>query len=243
MDSQNMRLLFMLLPKLPLIVRVAVLHVLRLSDSAKYLDLRSALVVSVLRSFLEPSPSKPRSISAIQKLTLKDPGVKGRMWISTYTSPAPPETGARDVLLTAIDDLRNHSLPEPNFRIPDLVEVEAEWTGYRASAAPDEPLPNMNGRELYGEMMKEVREPTTILYLHGGAYYLCDPSTHRATVKRLVKLTGGRGYSVRYRLAPQHPFPAALLDAFVSYLTLLYPPPGAWHEPVQPEHIIIAGDR
>lgn len=233
----------MLLPKLPLIARVAVLHVLRLSESAKYLDLRSTLVVAVLRSFLEPSPSKPRTISAVQKLTLKDPGIKGRIWVSTYTSPVPPETDARDALLTALDDLRDHSLPEPKFKIPDLVDVEAEWTGYRAFAAADESLPNLSGKEMYEEMMKEVSEPTTILYLHGGAYYLCDPSTHRATVKRLAKLTRGRGYSVRYRLAPQHPFPAALLDAFVSYLTLLYPPPDAWHEPVKPEHIVIAGDR
>ena len=71
--------------------------------------------------------------------------------------------------------------------------------------------------------MKECKSPVTVLYFHGGAYYLLDPSTHRPTTKKLAKLTGGRCYSVRYRLAPQNPFPAALLDALVSYLTLLYP--------------------
>lgn len=46
----------------------------------------------------------------------------------------------------------------------------------------------------------------------------------------------------RYRLAPQNPFPAALLDTFVAYLYLLYPPAGALHKPVPASKIAIAGD-
>jgi hypothetical protein len=243
-DYHNFKMLMMLLPKLPLIVWVSVMHVLRLSESAKYLDLRSALVVSVLRSFLEPSPSQEQSISAVQRLTLKDPGIKGRIWVSTYTSPPPPETDARDALMKAIRDMSDPSLPAPQHRtVPEMVHVQAEWTGFRAAASSDAPLPAISGKEMYHKMMAECTEPTTILYLHGGAYYLCDPSTHRPATKQLAKQTGGRCYSVRYRLAPQNPFPAALLDALVSYLTLLYPPPGAFHEAVKPEHLVIAGDR
>lgn len=233
----------LLLPKLPLIVRVAVMHVLGLSEQAKYLDLRSTLIVSVVRSFVEPSPNKSHSISAVQKLTLRDPGVKGRIWVSTYAAPPPPETSIRDSLMKAIHDMRDTSLPEPLFKTPELTSVEAEWTGYRAAASAKDPLPRLSARDMYHEMMKECSQPTTVLYFHGGAYYLLDPSSHRPTTKKLAKLTGGRCYSVRYRLAPQHPFPAALLDALVSYLTLLYPPPDAFHEPVKPENLIIAGDR
>lgn len=247
-ESQSLRMLFLLLPRLPLMVRVAVMHVLRLSEPAKYLDLRSALVVSVLRSILEPSPSKARSISSIQRLTIVDPGVKGKIWVSTYTSPVPPELDARDAVLQAVRDMADPDLLPPGGRLPEvnleLAPVQAEWTGYRAGAtSTEDPLPPISDRELYHEMMKETSEPTTILYLHGGAYYLCDPATHRPATKKLAKLTGGRCYSVRYRLAPQHPFPAALLDALVSYLTLLYPPPDAFHEPVKPEHVVVAGDR
>lgn len=253
--SQNLKLISLILPRIPLILRVAVMHVLRLSEPAKYLDLRSALVISVLRSILEPSPSpsKAHSVSAVQRLTLLDPGVKGRIWVSTYTSPVPPETDARDAVLQAIRDMADPKFSPPQedratFSPPEvdleLAPVEAEWTGYRSSASPDERLPDLPDRDLYDAMMRECAEPaTTVLYLHGGAYYLCDPSTHRHTTKTLAKLTGGRCYSVRYRLAPQHPFPAALLDALVSYLTLLYPPPDAFHEAVKPEHIAFAGDR
>jgi acetyl esterase/lipase len=48
--------------------------------------------------------------------------------------------------------------------------------------------------------------------------------------------------SVRYRLAPQNPFPAALLDAFTSYLSLIYPPEGAPHGAVPASNIIFSGD-
>jgi acetyl esterase/lipase len=126
--------------------------------------------------------------------------------------------------------------------LPLAGPVEAEWTGYRAAATPDSRLPPISEHEKYVEMMKEVKMPTTILYFHGGAYYLMDPSSHRPTCKKLAKLTEGRCYSVRYRLAPQHPFPAAIMDALSSYLALLHPPPGAFHEPVKPEHIVFSGD-
>lgn len=46
----------------------------------------------------------------------------------------------------------------------------------------------------------------------------------------------------RYRLAPQNPFPAALLDTFAAYLYLLYPPVGALHAPIPASKICIAGD-
>ncbi len=77
-----------LLPQIPLIARVTLLHLLRLSPQAHYLDLRSVLVISVLRALC--LPSRPKNISTVQRLTLHDPGVKGRIWISKYTAPASP---------------------------------------------------------------------------------------------------------------------------------------------------------
>ena len=69
-----------------------------------------------------------------------------------------------------------------------------------------------------------------------------DPSSHRVPCSRLAKMTGGRCLSVRYRLAPQNPFPAALLDALIAYLSLVSPPPGSYHSEVPAKHIIFAGD-
>lgn len=241
MDKETLRLITVLLPRLPLILRVCLLHILCLSAPARYLDLRTEVTVSVLRSLI--APSRPLSISQTQKLTLRDPGIKGRIWVSKYTAPVPPESGVRDVLLAAVNGMNPPADPPLQARTPDIVPVEAEWTGYRAGAQSKSPLPPIPEKEKYKELMKEVKNPVTVLYFHGGAYYLCDPCTHRPMTKRLAKLTGGRCYSVRYRLAPQNPFPAALLDALVSYLTLLYPPPDAFHDPVDPKKIAVAGDR
>ena len=71
---------------------------------------------------------------------------------------------------------------------------------------------------------------------------MMDPATHRPTATRLAQLTSGRCFSVRYRLAPQNPFPAALLDALIAYLSLLHPPPGAFHTAIPPSQVVYAGD-
>ena len=61
-------------------------------------------------------------------------------------------------------------------------------------------------------------------------------------MSRLSKLTGARCLSIQYRLAPQYPFPAALLDIMLVYLSLLDPAPGSYHDPVQASSIVLAGD-
>ncbi|KAF3761331.1 acetyl-hydrolase-like protein [Cryphonectria parasitica EP155] len=258
MDRDNTKLVLQLVAKLPLMARVALLHLLHMSPPSKYVDLRTELTVAVLRSFLEPST--PMSITGTQNLLNRDPGIKGRIWIAKYTAPAPPEPSIRDIVIRTVESMRpaataaaadhddDKSQPSPppqpltGVQWPDVVPVEAEWTGYRASATASSRLPLITEAEKYGEMMKEVTSPVTVLYFHGGAYYLMDPATHRPTTKKIAKLTGGRCYSVRYRLAPQNPFPAALIDALQSYLALLFPPPGALHDPVRSEDIVFAGD-
>jgi acetyl esterase/lipase len=60
-----------------------------------------------------------------------------------------------------------------------------------------------------------------ILYLHGGGYVLCSPDTHRGLAARLARASAARLLLLDYRLAPEHPFPAALDDALSAYRWLL----------------------
>ncbi len=53
----------------------------------------------------------------------------------------------------------------------------------------------------------------TILYLHGGAYCVGSPATHRAITAHLALAAGLPVFAADYRLAPEHAFPAALEDA------------------------------
>jgi monoterpene epsilon-lactone hydrolase len=60
-----------------------------------------------------------------------------------------------------------------------------------------------------------------ILYLHGSGFVVCSPKTHRGLVSRLSRESGLPAYSVDYRLAPEHPFPAAYDDAVEAYRYLI----------------------
>ena len=57
----------------------------------------------------------------------------------------------------------------------------------------------------------------TVLYLHGGAYCIGSPATHRSLTARLALSTGLPVFSLDYRLAPEHPYPAALHDALAAF--------------------------
>ncbi len=59
-----------------------------------------------------------------------------------------------------------------------------------------------------------------LLYFHGGGYVSCSPQTHRPITTTLARLTGYRVFALDYRLAPEHPFPAALDDATAAFLWL-----------------------
>jgi acetyl esterase/lipase len=245
------------LPKVPLAGKTALAHTFGLSQHSSHWDLRTELTINILRSFIVDSPPEP--ISKIQKLTLRDPGVKGKLWISRVKLQKPEEDDIRQVLFKAIRDMAIDENEQGGYEEPEMTEVEGEWTGYRAGATKDSRELRCSEEEKYKEMMKEVSAPTTVLYFHGGAYYLStvliyaeknketniytvDPISHRMTCKKIAKLTKGRCLSIRYRLAPQHPFPSALIDALVSYLNLLYPPANSFHTAVAPEHIVFAGD-
>lgn len=236
--SDPNKLIKALVPKVPLLGRTAFCHVLGLSKTAKQWDLKTELTVNLIRSFMDT----PQPISKAQRASLKAPAIKGKMWISKVTMPVPEEDSIRQALFQAIEAMKRPGEAAGGYTEPELKAVEAEWTGYRAGATKDSPPPQISEAQKYEELMKEVTAPTTILYFHGGAYYLMDPASHRPHTSKLAKLTKGRCLSVRYRLAPQNPFPAALLDALVSYFTLIYPPSGSLHTPVLPQHIVFSGD-
>lgn len=80
------------------------------------------------------------------------------------------------------------------------------------------------------------RNRYVILQLHGGGYYGKLHNTYRAVAAYYHELTGGFDVlSVDYRVAPEHPYPAALEDAVASYRWLIE------HEYLA-SHIVVSGD-
>ena len=81
----------------------------------------------------------------------------------------------------------------------------------------------------------EARVDRAVLYLHGGGYVVGSINTHRELAARLSRAARARVLVIDYRLAPEHPYPAAVEDATAAYRWLLA-------AGTQPQHIVIAGD-
>ncbi|MEM7364164.1 MAG: alpha/beta hydrolase [Pseudomonadota bacterium] len=81
----------------------------------------------------------------------------------------------------------------------------------------------------------DSRDDRVILYLHGGGYVVGSPSAYRDLAARLCSETGMRVLVPDYRLAPAHPFPAAVEDASTIYRYLL-------SAGISPDALAVAGD-
>jgi epsilon-lactone hydrolase len=139
------------------------------------------------------------------------------------------------------------------------VEARAELERLFASKSPDPPLPVLRREweaaarmevlpresrfnrvdigELSGEWMEMPRVPRdrVFLLLHGGGFNAGSPRTHRRLAAHLSRATHMRVLTPEYRLAPEHPFPAAVKDALSVFGWLL-------SQGIDAEHIVVGGD-
>lgn len=185
---------------------------------------------------------RPSPLGKVQATTLKDPGAKGKVWAARTDVVASGEQSVTDAVFRVIEELGDG---KEEYTRPDVAGFRAEWTGFRADAGPEEKAPEgITEREKYDKLMTEKTRTsrTTVLYLHGGAYYLCGFGTHRVNASKVAKACGGRALLIEYRLAPQAAFPSQLIDALNAYLYLLYPPEGSFHEAVLASDVVFAGD-
>lgn len=73
-----------------------------------------------------------------------------------------------------------------------------------------------------------------IVYLHGGSYIYGCVASHRELVMRIARASAARVFFPLYRLAPEHPFPAAIDDAVAVVRALV--------AEVSPSRVVLAGD-
>ena len=78
-----------------------------------------------------------------------------------------------------------------------------------------------------------------MLYIHGGAFVLCSKDTHRHLALLNAHRAGYLVFNINYRLAPQHPFPAAIADACAAYRWVCA---HAREYGGDPERIVVAGE-
>lgn len=82
---------------------------------------------------------------------------------------------------------------------------------------------------------KEHHSDKVLYFLHGGGYMACSTMTHRPLTVGLTQALRSDTFAIDYRLAPEHPFPAAVEDALAGYEWLL-------EQGVSHKKMIIAGD-
>jgi len=90
---------------------------------------------------------------------------------------------------------------------------------------------------LPAERVKAVRvnQERAVLYLHGGAFVMGSPVSHRELAARLSATAQTPLLVLDYRLAPEHPFPAAIDDTLKTYQWLL-------EQGFSPNQVVIGGD-
>lgn len=124
-------------------------------------------------------------------------------------------------------------------RLP-LHERRAAWTEEAAAL----PLPDgtaIDALDLGGVASERLVHPDSVegagafLLLHGGGYISGNCITHRRMASQLSGVTGLEVYVPDFRLAPEHPFPAAVDDALAAYESLL-------DRGVDPQKLAIGGD-
>ena len=120
--------------------------------------------------------------------------------------------GVRDVRVA-----RKILRPDP-FKVPPSMRV----TSARVGGVPGEWVEGPNPSE------------ATLLYLHGGGYFGCSAESHRPITVGFAR-QGFRVFAPDYRLAPEHPFPAAVDDAVAAYRGLL-------STGISPQGLVVAGD-
>jgi epsilon-lactone hydrolase len=89
--------------------------------------------------------------------------------------------------------------------------------------------------DLVSAATSQPADPSAVvLYLHGGGYLFGSTKTHRQVLIAMAKAFEAPVYGLDYRLAPEHPFPAAFEDAVLAYRWLLDRHPNT--------AIVLAGD-
>lgn len=107
------------------------------------------------------------------------------------------------------------------------------------SSSPTPPPRSFTDSSLLHSTRHHPRRPHSekvIYYIHGGAYYVGQATTHRTITIALSKVCDARVFALNYRLAPEDRFPLGLLDVVNGYFRLI----DSLH--ILPSNIIVVGD-
>jgi len=131
--------------------------------------------------------------------------------------------------------LRSRPAPET----PDVAQSRARYEKMAVvlGGAPDAKCEKVDAGGVPAEWVAApgIDAGRAVLYLHGGGYVIGSLNTHRRLAYDISAASGARVLVIDYRLAPEHPFPAAVDDAAAAWRWMLA-------QGLDPKRIAIAGD-
>ena len=106
---------------------------------------------------------------------------------------------------------------------PDTATIRAGADSMAAPAPDDVTVTHIDAGGVPGDwVIAPGADPARrLLYLHGGGYVLLSALTHRRLAADISRASGCAALVLDYRLAPEHPFPAAVDDALAAYRWML----------------------
>ena len=117
----------------------------------------------------------------------------------------------------------------------DRTEAESFARRFKALSPAERQPTTADGLPAEWLIPAAVAPERTLLYLHGGGFVSGSINSHRNLVINIANAAHTRALIIEYRLAPEHPFPAAPDDCLAAYRWVL-------SEGVRPEQLIVAGD-
>ncbi len=138
-----------------------------------------------------------------------------------------------------LDSLLQMMKAQPILQAPSLADQRAGFEQMAGMFPVDadikrEPV-TANGVKSEWVSAPDADAGRAILYLHGGGYVIGSINTHRSLAGRLSRAAKARVLVIDYRLAPEHPFPAAVDDSVAAYRWMLA-------QGLKPSRIAVAGD-
>ncbi|MGZ9810420.1 alpha/beta hydrolase [Pseudoroseicyclus sp. H15] len=174
-----------------------------------------------------PSPEAQAEIAAIRARPRPDKSDlaadRARWQAEAAEEPLPEGTSITEEHIGGVFCERVTAPPAGEAERERLAIEAAQWaaTGASAGAAPG--------------AVGEPKDGGLVLFFHGGGYISGAPLTHRKLAAHISAVSGLPVLLPDYRLAPEHPYPAAVEDAKAVYAALLA-------DGVAPERLAIGGD-
>ncbi|CAG8500499.1 4719_t:CDS:2 [Funneliformis mosseae] len=185
-------------------------------------DLKLHLAITMVRGILQRG--KHKTIEKQQKLLAK------------AHIPSPPSISIKKAIVPETCRSQAEDI------MAGLLSGQEEKVGWRWKEDPMKQNP-IKGEWVEAKNRKKITSADrVILYIHGGAYFMGSAAQHRFLIQRVAKAGAARAFSFDYRLAPQSPFPAAVVDTLAAYFYLIQPPADAGFDPISPKNIVVMGD-